>query len=87
MRHRSFGLIFPVVAAAILSQSAYGYLDPGTFSVVGQVLAAFFTWVVLGFVFFKNFFVGLFNKFRKTPPSSPSGTLSTEQPASHKQAS
>ena len=53
-----------MIATVILSEPAYAYLDPGTGSMVVQILVACFATVV---IFFKSIWQGITQFFGKKP--------------------
>ena len=53
-----------MIAAIVLSEPAYAYLDPGTGSMVVQILVACFATVV---IFFKSIWQGITQFFGKKP--------------------
>ena len=61
-------IILAIMAAAVvLSEPAYAYLDPGTGSMVVQILVACFATVV---IFFKSIWQGIMQFLGKTPKAN-----------------
>ena len=83
LRHRGFSLAISCLAVGVLTSPAYAYLDPGTGSVILQVLLGGAAGLALAGRLYWRRFLEIIGVRRDEPAQVEAKALKSDTPAAH----